>query len=411
MRPRMAPLSERAPASLVALLSTMSPRHALAPLALACLFGLAACQPAAETSRRTAPALSVNTRVVTPSTEALVVEAIGQTEGAQEVELRPQVSGTVVARHYTEGEAVKRGQVLFEIDRAPFAAALASARATTREAAARVEQTRRERERLEALVKADAASRKELDDAKSSEALARAVFEAAAAREQDAAIQLDWATVRAPVAGIAGRALVNPGALVTAGSTPLTSITQRDALKVRFAVAERELAGARLDGSSPVEVSPRDGGAAVKGKLDFVATQIDPTLGTRSLRAELTKDSRLLPGQFVQVRLTVGQQPGVFRVPQRAVLQLPDGSYAVYVMVDDKVQQRSVNVGSWVGTDWIVTSGLVAGEAVIVDQIMRLKPGMAVKLAEAKPEKTATKPAAAGAANPATRSAAQAKPQ
>ncbi|MEF9943447.1 MAG: efflux RND transporter periplasmic adaptor subunit [Burkholderiaceae bacterium] len=360
----------------------MSARYTLAPLALACLLALAACQPSQSTNtRRDAPALSVNILRVQPSTEALVVEAIGQTEGAQEVEVRAQVGGAMVARRYVEGAVVKAGDVLFELDRAPLAATLASSRAATREADARLEQTRRERERLEALVKADAASRKELDDARSSEALARAVLEAASAREQDAMIRLDWATVRAPVAGVAGRALANPGALVTAGTTPLTSITQRDSLKVRFALAERELAGAQLDARSTVEVTPRNGGARVAGKLDFIATQIDPTLGTRTLRATLAPNDALLPGQFVRVNLTIGQQAHVFRVPQRAVMQLADGTYAVYLMIDGKAQQRPVAVGQWAGTDWIVTRGLTAGDAVITDQMMRLKPGIGVQLA------------------------------
>lgn len=350
--------------------------------ALVCLLALTACQP--KSSPRNDPAaLVVSTRQIAPAPEVRWVEAVGQVEGVDDVEVRARVSGRLLKRLYQEGQRVRPGQALFQIDDGQRSAAHAAARAASLEARARAEQARVDRARLEALVQTDAVSRKEVDDARSAESLALAQVEAARAREEQARIELEWMTVRAPVAGVAGRALINPGALVAADNTLLTRLTQDAALRVSFSVAERELHGVRLAPGLDVQVLS-EGGGEHAARLDFVSPRVAPDTGTRELRATLAQPGGLRSGQFVRVRLPVGAWQLAYRVPQRAVLQRPDGSYAVFVARDGKAELRPVQVGPWSGKDWIVTEGLAPSDQVIVDQVMRLKHGAAISTAAAK---------------------------
>lgn len=300
------------------------------------------------------------------------VEVMAQTEGARETEVRARVGGIIVKRLYQEGETVKAGQPLFQIDRAPYEIALA-------EAKAKAEQTAREANRLKGLAEAKAIARKDYDDALSADALAQAAL-------RQAELNLSWTTVTAPVAGTTGRAVKSEGNLVVAGSDSLlTAIYQTNPIWVRFSLGESDLArfaGGRVTAKDVkgVQLVLADGSVYEKpGRINFLASNIDTTLGTQGLRAEFDNpEQRLLPGQFVRVRLLTGEHDGVFLVPQSAVIQTEKATLVMTAGDDNKVAPRPVQAGEWHGKDWVILGGLKAGDKVIVDNLMKLKPGAPV---------------------------------
>jgi len=192
--------------------------------------------------------------------------------------------------------------------------------------------------------------------------------------------------VTAPVSGISGRAQKTEGNLITTTDSLLTTVVQVDPIKVRFALSDLDqsaIPGGRFDARKvkSVEIVLPDGTTyEKKGALDFAATQVDPKLGTRELRAAFANpEAAVLPGQFVKVRMEVGTRDGVFRVPQGAVIQTDQGFIVMTVGEGEKVAPRPIKVGNWDGKDWIVTDGLKAGDQIIVDNLIKLRPGMPVK--------------------------------
>jgi len=307
-----------------------------------------------------------------PQSVPTSIEVMAQTEGARETEVRARVGGILVKRLYQEGDVVKSGQPLFQIDRAPYEIALA-------EAKARADQTAREKQRLKGLAEAKAISQKDYDDAVSADAMAQAAL-------RQAELNLSWTTVTAPVGGTSGRAVRSEGNLVSTGSDSLlTSIYQTNPMWVSFSLGESDLAklpGGRVSEGivSGVELVMANGQVySQPGKLNFVASNIDTTLGTQALRAEFTNpDGQLLPGQFVRIRLLTGQRDGVFLVPQAAVLQTEQGTLVMTADGESKVAPRPVKTGEWHGKDWVILGGLQAGDKVIVDNLMKLRPGVPV---------------------------------
>lgn len=336
------------------------------------IFALGACSDDSGKKQAQKP-IPVTTMTMASSSQPYMVDVFGQTEGDKAVNVYPQVTGPIISRHYTEGYPVKKGDLLFTIDPKPFEAAYQSAKASTEQAEVDLKQAQREAIRYTNLHKAKAVSEKEYTDAVSAFESAKANLAACQAKEQEAKITLDYTSVRSPVDGIAGRALVNPGALVSANSTQLTDVTQDKDLKVRFSISDNDLHGYQITEDSPVIVIADKIKDPINAKMNFTATQIDPKTGTRSLSAQLDRKADILPGQYVTVRLTLGKQDNVFLVPQKAIRQLSDGTYSVYIFADNQAKQRAVTVGRWLGSDWIVTGGLKNGDEVIIDQIQRLK--------------------------------------
>lgn len=315
----------------------------------------------------------------------ITLEAIGQVEGSKEVEVRARVTGIVLKRLYGEGELVRAGDPMFQIDPAPFEIGLAQARAALAQERARNEQARREAGRLKQLAAEKAISQREFDDATSNLRLSDASLQAAEARVREAELNLSYTRVNAPISGVSGRALKSEGSLVTAGADSLLStINQVNPIWVRFSLSESDtgkLPGKRLGrDAAEVRLALPDGSRFPgKGRINFSAAQIDPRLGTRQLRAEFENESaQLLPGQFVRVQLVAGQRENVFLVPQVAVLQNPSGHFVFVLDGENKAAIRPVNTGEWIGSDWIITTGLSAGERVIVDNLLRLQPGVPV---------------------------------
>ncbi len=332
------------------------------------------------------PALPVTVLEAQPTRVPIAVEVMAQTEGAKETEVRARVGGVIVKKLYEEGAPVKAGQPLFQIDRAPYEIALAQARAALVGARAQAEQAARESGRMKGLLEKQAISRKEFDDATSTDAISQAAVQAAEANLRQAELNLAWTTVTAPVAGQSGRAVKSEGNLIVQGSDNLlTSIHLSNPMWVRFSLAESDtakLAGGRLDPKTVtgVELVLPDGSVFPrKGRINFLASQIDPTLGTQQFRAEFDNgEGKLLPGQFVRVRLLTGMRDGVFLVPQSAVIQSEQGRLLMLAGPDNKVSPRPVQAGEWYGKDWVILGGLQAGDKVIVDNLMKLKPGAPV---------------------------------
>ena len=325
------------------------------------------------------PAVEVTTMTATPTTAIRWVDTFGQTEGAEEVEVRAQVSGVLRKLNFKEGELVKAGSTLFEIEKEPYEAQLRQAKAQTQQAKTELIKAQRDANRASKLIKVDAVSRQEYDDALSALAVAKSALALAQAQEQNAAIDLSHAMVPAPVTGIAGKSEVNIGSLITSGSTLLTTITQPDTLRVSFAIGDKFLTGASLTKDNLVRVFIPDTKDFLPAKLDYIGNQIDPDRGTLRMRAVLPQTKKLLPGQYVQVRLMMGEYQNAYLVPQGIVRQKSDGTYSVYVMEEGVARERGVLLGNWEGTDWIVTQGLKPGDKVITNQILRLREGIRVK--------------------------------
>ena len=356
---------------------------------------IAALGACSDTKPPAAPAMGpmpVTVLEVQPQRVPSSIEVMAQTEGARETEVRARVGGILVKRLYQEGETVKAGQALFQIDRSSYEIALSEARAKS-------DQASREMKRLKGLIESKAISQKEYDDAASNNAIAQAAL-------HQAELNLAWTTVTAPVAGTTGRAAKSEGNLVTVGSDSLlTSIYQLNPMWVRFSLGESDLAkfpGGRVSAKdvTGVQLVMANGTIYDKpGKLNFLASNIDTTLGTQALRAEFTNpDNQLLPGQFVRIRLLTGERDGVFLVPQSAVVQSEQGALVMLAGEGDKVTPRPIQAGEWLGKDWVVLGGLKAGDKVIIDNLMKLRPGAPVAPhPPVVPGAPATTPAAAPA--------------
>jgi membrane fusion protein (multidrug efflux system) len=368
-----------------------------------CVFGaliiaaalLPGCQKgdSAKAAPAAAPApVAVHTVSVTPRNVPIRFTLPGQVEGSKEVEVRARVSGILQKQFYKEGDPVRQGAPLFEIDRAPYEVALSQAKGQLSQAAARADQTVREEARLKPLVDERAVSRKEYDDAISARQLAEASLQQAKAGVEQAELNLSYTHVNAPVAGISGRATHSVGTLITTDTNGslLTTINQLSPIWVRFSLAESDLAkipGGRVGRGTPLDVqvlfadgTPYDG----KGQLNFAATAIDAKLGTQQLRAEFANPrEQLLPGQFVNVVVNAGQRDNVFLVPQAAVVQTEKTNMVFVVGADGNAQARPVQMGDWIGSDWTVVAGLKSGDRVIVDNLLKVRPGAPVTEAPA----------------------------
>jgi membrane fusion protein (multidrug efflux system) len=339
---------------------------------------------------------------VAPQRVPIILEAVGQAQGSKEVEVRARVSGILLKRLYNEGDYVRAGSALFQIDPVPYQIALAQANAQLAQERARQEQTGREAIRLKALAEDRAISQKEFDDAISAQKMSNATLQAAEANLHQAELNLSYTLVTAPVSGIAGRIARSEGSLVTAGqdSSLLTTMNQVDPIWVRFSLSESDLAklpDKRLEHIKSAEVRlilPDGSPYPLKGRLNFAATQIDPKLATQELRAEFGNQRvRLLPGQFVRVRVVAGERDNVFLVPQTAVIQT-EKTFLVFTLdKDNKAAARPVQVGDWVGSDWMILSGLKPGDRVILDNLLKLRPGATVSPQASAEPKAAAAPA------------------
>ena len=324
------------------------------------------------------PAMPVAVVTARFSNVPVVIESVGRAEGSKEVEVRARVTGLIEQQRYHEGDRVKANAPLFVIEQAPFEIALAQARATLLQEGARLEQARREAKRLGPLIEQHAVSQKDFDDAASAQRVAEASVAQAQAQLRQAELNLSYTRVVSPITGITGRAEKSQGSLVSPSDGLLTRVTQTDPIWVRFSFSESELAQLRGGSAGAVKLLSADGtplGGA--GKLNFAGSTVDAQLGTVQLRAEFANpDLLVLPGQFVRAQVHAGEERAVV-VPQAAVFNGERGK-AVWTVKDGKALPAPVDVGAWVGDGWAVRKGLNEGDAVIVDNLLKLRPGAPV---------------------------------
>ncbi len=330
-------------------------------------------------------------------------EYTGQTAGSRETEVRARVGGILLKRNFTEGARVKKGQSLYSIDPAPFEAVAARAEADVAAAGARYEQAQRNAARLKPLYAEKAVSQKEYDDAVSAETIGGADLKAARARLAEARLNLGYTKVESPISGVASRSLRSEGTLVSGPDMLLTTVMQVDPIWVVFGMPDNEQARMQKEveagrlalPKNGFEVSLRSADGSVHpqaGKLNFSDVRVSPTTGTREARAEVPNPhGGLRPGEFVRVILKGAARPSAIVVPQRAVLEGPQGKFVYIVNEKNLAEARPVELGDWAGKDWIVTSGLKPGERVIVEGVMKLGPGAPVRVADPN-----QKPPAAG---------------
>jgi membrane fusion protein (multidrug efflux system) len=345
------------------------------------------------------PPAEVTVMTVAPKAIPVAFEYVGQTAGSREVEVRARVTGILLKRNFDEGGPVTQGQSLFSIDPAQFEAAATRAQADVAAAEARLEQARRNAARFKPLYAEKAVSQKDYDDAVSAEQIGNADAKAARARLAEARLNLGYTKVEAPVSGVAGRALRSEGSLVSGPDVLLTTVVQANPIWVNFGIPDndqarlqKEIQAGRLafpkDGRFEVTLVLADGTPyAQTGKLNFADVRISAATGTRETRAELPNgDGQLRPGQFVRVVLRGATYPNAVTVPQRAVLEGPQGKFVYVVGEKGVAEARPVQAGEWSGgSDWIIIDGLKEGERVIVDGVMKLGPGAPVRVADPKP--------------------------
>ncbi|TNF56073.1 MAG: efflux RND transporter periplasmic adaptor subunit [Burkholderiales bacterium] len=342
------------------------------------------------------PAPEVGVVTVTPAEVGLQSELPGRLEASRVAQVRARAAGIVQRQVFTEGSEVKAGQVLFQIDAAPYEAALQTARASLARAEANLAQASALAERYAPLVAENAISQQEYANAQAARQVAEADVAAGKAAVQTANINLGYARVTAPIAGRIGRSLVTEGALVGLGeATPLAVIQQVDplyvnftqsaseALRLRRALESGQLKAAGKD-AAEVRVVLDDGTEhAQAGRLLFSDLTVDASTGQVSLRAELPNPGRqLLPGLYVRVRLVQAAAANAITLPQQAVSRTAQGDSVRVVKADGQVERRQVKIGGQQGGQWIVMQGLEAGEQVMVDGFQKLQmlpPGAPVK--------------------------------
>jgi membrane fusion protein (multidrug efflux system) len=324
------------------------------------------------------PAMPVAVVVARVTSVPVVIESVGRAEGSKEVEVRARVTGLIEQQRYHEGDRVKANAPLFLIEQAPFEIALAQARATLMQESAKLEQARREAKRLGPLVDQHAVSQREFDDATSAQRVSEASVAQAQAQLRQAELNLSYTRVVSPITGITGRAEKSQGSLVSPTDGLLTHVTQTDPIWVRFSFSESELAQLRSGSAGAVKLLSAEGKQiGGPGKLNFAGSTVDAQLGTVQLRAEFANpDLLVLPGQFVRAQVIAGEERAVV-VPQAAVFNGERGK-AVWTVKDGKALPAPVEVGAWVGDGWAVRKGLSEGDSVIVDNLLKLRPGAPV---------------------------------
>jgi membrane fusion protein (multidrug efflux system) len=321
----------------------------------------------------------------------IVQELTGRTAAYETSEVRPQVSGVIRARLFTEGGMVRAGQTLYQIDPAPFEAAVAQARANLAAAIATRDAARTRAQRYAPLAQMEAVSQQEYTDAQAAARQAEAAVEQARAALRTAEINLNYTRVPAPISGRIGRSLVTVGALVTANQAePIATIQRLDPIYVDIQQSSADLlalrralaAGGAVPASTSVRLRLEDGSDyGYAGTVQFSEVTVDPSTGTVTLRARFPNpQGLLLPGMFVRAIFAQAVNTEAILVPQAGVSRDPRGNATVLVVGrDNKVVQRTVTAARAVGQNWVVTSGLNPGDRVITEGTARVRPGQLVR--------------------------------
>jgi membrane fusion protein (multidrug efflux system) len=336
------------------------------------------------------PPPTVSVITVEPRAVPAVFEFTAQAEASHSIEVRSLVEGTILARYFTEGTDVKRGQQLYLIDPAPYKAVSSTSTASQVSARAGFEQSKRDLARGEALFKGGAISQRDLDMLRTNYERAEANLAGSAASLDKANVDLQRTTILAEIDGRIGAAEQLVGAQVPGPSVLLTTIDQLDPIFVDLAMSDNDRVRYEDDVRSGRITPPARENYRVQlvlsdsstyeyeGRINFADMRIDQETGSLRLRTEFKNPRRrLLPGQFVRARILGATRNDAVLVPQTAVQQAL-GRQFVYVVVGDTAKSRDVVTGSWVGQDWVIEKGLQAGDKVIVDNLQRVRPGSPV---------------------------------
>lgn len=360
--------------------SKFAPKYAALAMSVVAAISLAGCKEQAAAVQSGPQEVGVVT--VETSSPIITTELSGRTSAYQVAEVRPQISGIIQKRIFTEGQMVKEGEQLYQIDPALYEAAY-------EEAVANYELARANARRSAQLVKVNAVSKQDNDAAQAQMKTARAAM-------KTAKTNLDYTMVQSPISGRVGRSEVTPGALVNAYQTFMTTVQQLDPIYVDVRQTSSEMlrlkheiaAGkvkANKDGAMEVTLLMEDGSVyPQKGKLTFTGEEVDEGTGMVNLRAIFPNpDGDLLPGMFVRARLEEGARPDSVVISQRCVMRDPKGQAYVYVVTpENTIEQRNVTANRVIGNNWLIESGLKAGEKVVIDGIGKVRIGAKVTIAQ-----------------------------
>lgn len=347
--------------------------------------------------KRTPPPAPVRVGRARTQTVPIRIEGVGNVQARSSVAIKARIDGQLFSAGVKEGQAVHKGDVLFQLDPRPFEAQLKQAEANLARDKANLVKARSDLARIEDLAGKGISPKAKLDEVEASVATFLAAIRSSEAAIDLAKLNLEYATIRSPIDGRVGRILVAPGNMVKANDTqPLLVINELKPIYVAFALPEQYLGELRrrmAEGALAVEATWRgEGASTLTGELFFINNAVDTATGTIELMARFANaDERLVPGQFIKASVTVATLPNAVVVPSQAVQINQKGEY-VWVLKDDKsVQLRAITIGPQAGDATVVTKGLASGEVVVTDGQLRLFPGARVAPVETKGNGSAAK--------------------
>lgn len=378
-------------------------RHRLLAAASLALLMLSGCESEQEAAMQQGPP-EVEVATLTRADVTLTTQLPGRTTALRTAEIRPQVNGIIVNRLFREGAEIESGEQLYQIDDAPYKAALATAQAQLAQANANLAAAEARESRYKNLLGSKSISQQDYDDARASYLQAQAAMASANAAIETASINLEYTKVLAPISGRIGKSAITEGSLVTSGQPQALAVIQQfDPIYVDVSQSVNQLLDIRRqmlqgdllnDPDTHVQLALDDGSVYEhQGTLEFSEVDVNETTGTVVLRALFPNpDHLLLPGMFVRAEIIEGRRPNSILIPQRAVTHDREGR-ATTMVVNEKgvVERRTLQTGRALGGDWLVLSGVEAGEKVIVSGLQWIEPGAevnAVPVAEAQPENT-----------------------
>jgi membrane fusion protein, multidrug efflux system len=363
-----------------------------------------------EEPKGTQTAVEVTAITVQPRTMPAVFSFVAQIQSSHQVDVTARVSGFLEKICYHEGRQVRKGQILFQLDRKPFLAQVAAAKAEVDIRESQLWTARASYSRIKPLADQNAASKSDLDNAMGALKSAEAALQQAKANLDKNKLELDYTTITSPVGGDSGQSKIREGGYIAAGSPSaiLTYVAKIDPAWVDFSIPQNEQAEVMQEEAAGRLIPPKNNRFTIElelsdgrryphiGVVNFSEPSFNRETGTFLVRAVIPNpQGDLRPGMFVKARLIGEMRPNAVAVPQKAVQQTANGHVIFIVNDHEQVEVRPVMVGDWAGQDWMIKQGLKAGERVIVDGFMKLAPGMPVKIAptDQKPGQTA-KPAA-----------------